>query len=380
MALLDEVSFDIYLGDGEIGAGVSFPPERFRLRDARLAALNKLWKGDFSDYQIQYEVSVNYFHSYSTKLANLLLMSNPVAGDVEISQPAYDALVDMTRYGGAILGWDGETLRAYDPLSWYPMLDGDVFVRPFTSVEAPDANFDAVNVLVAVSRRRRGVQHVRLAVRADWEAPGIRVGRADRRRARPPDADYRHMGDGEIRRTVRPDHRNSAAFLAEIGASLDLYSGPIPVFQASTPDAATRYGVPASDTEDERRGKILAGQIGELEGESLHLPDELVGVSFLQPNVSGISVSLAQVAEMKEAVQMLTGLPTLTGASMPSGEALKRVFLHFYSESAAMQIDLQAAISLLLGVEVEWEHIFDQMEMAAFEKMKEQMMKGRPNR
>ena len=69
--------------------------------------------------------------------------------------------------------------------------------------------------------------------------------------------------------------------------------------------------------------------------------------------------SLAQVAEMKEAVQMLTGLPTLTGASMPSGEALKRVFLHFYSESAAMQIDLQAAISLLLGVEVEWEHIFD---------------------
>ena len=99
-------------------------------------------------------------------------------------------------------------------------------------------------------------------------------------------------------------------------------------------------------------------------------------MSFLQPNVQGVMTSLAQVAEMKEAVQMLTGLPTLTGASMPSGEALKRVFLHFYSESAAMQIDLQAAIGQLLGVEVEWEHIFDQMEMAAFEKMKEQMMKG----
>ena len=157
---------------------------------------------------------------------------------------------------------------------------------------------------------------------------------------------------------------------------LDLYSGPVPVFQASTPDAETRYGVAASDTEDEKRDKILSGQVGELQGESLFLPDELVGVSFLQPDVSGVMTSLAQVAEMKEAVQMLTGLPTLTGASMPSGEALKRVFLHFYSESAAMQIDLQAAISLLLGVEVEWEHIFDQMEVQAFEKMKDQIQKG----
>ena len=59
MALLDEVSFDIYLAEGEVDAGVNFPPDRFRLRDARLAALNKLWKGDFSDYQIRYEVSVN---------------------------------------------------------------------------------------------------------------------------------------------------------------------------------------------------------------------------------------------------------------------------------------------------------------------------------
>ena len=75
-------------------------------------------------------------------------MSNPKAGDIPISQAAYDALVDMTRYGGAVLGWDGETLRAYDPISWYPMVDGDVFVRPFTSVEASDANQDAVNVLV----------------------------------------------------------------------------------------------------------------------------------------------------------------------------------------------------------------------------------------
>ena len=375
MALLDEISFDIYLGDGEIGEKVSFPPERFRLRDARLAALNKLWKGDFSDYQIQYEVSVNYFHSYSTKLANLLLMSNPVAGDIEISQPAYDALVDMTRYGGAILGWDGETLRAYDPISWYPMIDGDVFVRPFTSVEAPDANFDAVNVLVvsgdgsAESRTydwqsgqigglRESESVGPIAVAVVPRSPTVGIWGT---------AKYAELCDPIIE-IARRFSRNRRL--------LDLYSGPVPVFQASTPDAATKYGVPASDTEDERRDKILAGQSRELEGESLHLEDDVVGVSFLQPDVSGVMTSLAQVAEMKEAVQMLTGLPALTGASMPSGEALKRVFLHFYSESAAMQIDLQAAISQLLGVDVKWEHIFDQMEMQAFERMKDQIRKG----
>ena len=320
-------------------------------------------------------MSVNYFHSYSTKLANLLLMSNPQAGDVALSQPAYDALVDMTRYGGAILGWDGETLRAYDPISWYPMVDGDVFVRPFTSEAAPDANYDAVNVL-EVPRDGDAQSST-----YDWQTGqigGLRTAEAFETIAvavvpRSPTigiwgtAKYAELCDPIIE-IARRFSRNRRL--------LDLYSGPVPVFQASTPDAETRYGVAAGDTEDEKRQKILEGQIGSLEEETLFLPDELVGVSFLQPDVTGITVSLAQVAEMKEAVQMLTGLPTLTGASMPSGEALKRVFLHFYSESAAMQIDLQDAISQLLGVEVEWEHIFDQMEVQAFERMKDQLRKG----
>ena len=80
--------------------------------------------------------------------------------------------------------------------------------------------------------------------------------------------------------------------------------------------------------------------------------------------MSGIGASLSQVAEMKEAIQTLTGLPSLTGTSVPSGEALKRVFLHFYAESAAMQTDVTDAFSQLLGVDVIWEHVFDQMEFS----------------
>ena len=80
MALIDDVSFDIYLTPDDVGENKTFPPPRFRLRDQRLQALNALWKGDFSAYQIAHLVKVNYFHSYSTKLANLLLMSKPEAG------------------------------------------------------------------------------------------------------------------------------------------------------------------------------------------------------------------------------------------------------------------------------------------------------------
>ena len=150
---------------------------------------------------------------------------------------------------------------------------------------------------------------------------------------------------------------------------LDLYSGPVPVFKASEPDAATRYGVADTDTDDESREKILKGQIGQFEQETVFLPDDLVGVSFLQPQIQGVSTALQQVAEMKEAISSLTGLPSLTGgASVPSGEALKRVFLHFYAESSALQTTLTDAFSSLLGVEVTWEHVFDQMEMQAFMK------------
>ena len=44
-----------------------------------------------------------------------------------LTSAAYDAIIDMTRYGGALLAWDGEEMRAYDPLSWYPMVDADLF-------------------------------------------------------------------------------------------------------------------------------------------------------------------------------------------------------------------------------------------------------------
>ena len=138
--LLDDVSFEVKLRPDEIRPDLDFPPKRFSLRDERFTALNNLWRGDFSEYDIKYEVAVNYFNSYSTKLANLLLMSEPKVGNLNFSNPMYDAVIDMTRYGGSILRWDGEELSALDPMLWYPMSDGShAFIKFYISENAREA-------------------------------------------------------------------------------------------------------------------------------------------------------------------------------------------------------------------------------------------------
>ena len=79
---------------------------------------------------------------------------------------------------------------------------------------------------------------------------------------------------------------------------------------------------------------------------------------------------------MKESIQSLTGLPSLAGPHQPppSGEALKRVLLHFYAETLAMQNNIRAAFERILGVPVEWRHIFEVMEEDALRRQMENMM------
>ena len=84
-------------------------------------------------------VVINYFHSYSTKLANLLLMSEPIPGTGQVNtdegtptfqsaQPgernvladtAYDALIDMSKHGGAVLAKLDDQILAMNPQNWY---------------------------------------------------------------------------------------------------------------------------------------------------------------------------------------------------------------------------------------------------------------------
>ena len=147
--LQDNISFDLTVNIADVATGLTWPPRRFSERDERIETLNALWRGDFSSFKIKYEVSVNYFHSYSTKVANLLLMSEPIVPsfpDLDLNEAAYDAIIDQTRYGGCLLRWDGEELMVPDVATWYPLVDGGaVLARPFVSADALTSAADRIN-------------------------------------------------------------------------------------------------------------------------------------------------------------------------------------------------------------------------------------------
>ena len=360
------MSFDVFALDADFRAGAQCPPQRFAPRDERLRALAGLWRGDLTEFGIKHLVAVNYFHSYSTKLANLLLISPP-QGSVPLDRSAYDALIDLTRYGGAVLRWDGEAVSAMDPMGWYPRRDGgNVFIRAFVSDDSLTATSNRLNVIT--------VEPDSATFSAVYAFSVGKIGKLESVEELPASvveivprsptmgiwgtAKYIELCDPvvEIARRLSGNRR-----------ILDLYAGPKPVFKSADINAEQRYGVDADiDTASQVQRKIMEGQIGEIEEETLHLPDELVDVSYLQPAVEGVAAGLAQIRELRDAIAQLTGLPSLGGEfQAPSGEALKRLFLHFYAESAAMQEALRRAFGVLLGGEVRWDHVFDVFEVEA---------------
>ena len=372
--LVDNVDFNVYVEEGDIAEGKSVPPSRFGTRDKRFELLDNLWQGDFGKVGLGVNpVIINFFRSYSTKLANLLLMSEPLPGDQQVNddgtttqqaQPgernvladtAYDSLTDMTKYGGSVLlKLDGD-VTTMNPKYWYPTEDGaHFFIRPFTvGDEAFHNRIELTYVDEAV------------ATRAVHEYSGDRLG---------PPLNIKRYSDHGVE-IVQLDPRNgiwgTSKYIDLYGAVieicrrysvnsrvLDLYGKPLAVFEDSERDAEDRFDVDSDDTADQAQRKILEGQVGTFENATIHLPDNLTGISFLQPDTSGTVNSIEQVESLTEVLREVSGLPNLQGQTL-SGEALKRLFVFFYAETKAAQNSLRLALERIYGQRITWEHIFD---------------------
>ena len=363
--LTDKVTFDIFLGDGEVATGRQFPPHRFYTRDQRLQDLENLWLGKFDNFLdttndgVQV-INVNYFHSYSTKLANLLLMSEPEGIGADV---LYDALIDMSRFGGCIIrDMDGE-YDVGDPLTWYPASDGShYFVVPVISDKAETPMPDQVEVWHFVDQRYEmnlySYQHNRIGG----------------------DLGVKESGTGDMivvpRKPTIGDMWGNAKYLEIFGPCLeisnranrnsrvlDLNGRPIPVMTISDADAEERFNIDVdNDSNEEVMRKIEQGGLDINKQETIHLPNDVRDFKFEQPNVDGVNVALAQIDTMQKMISQLTGLPSLSGEYQPpSGEALKRELLPFYAETSAMQNDLIEALEEL-NVTVVWDHVFDVLE------------------
>lgn len=375
--LADKISFDIFLAPAEMEAGrqTQWPPNRFADRDRRLLDLENLWYGNFNDFltmpsEESSAIVVNLFLSYSTKLADLLTMEKPQGIEIRL---AYDAIIDMSRYGGAILReMDGE-LDVADPTTWYPVSDGGhAFVVPIVSDQATDSTPDRAEVWVFSGERYemdvRAYSHGYLGGAVEEGPSGSgRIGLVPRKPT---------VGDlwgtskyteifGPCLEITNRAHRNSRV--------LDLNGRPIPVMTISDTDAEGRFNIDTDEDSDEDViRKIQAGGVDINQEEVIRLPDDVRDFKFEQPNVGGVQVALMQIEKMQQAVAQLTGMPSLSGEFQPpSGESLKRILLHFYAETRSLQNDLIEAIQRDFGITVTWEHIFDVLEARDLERARE---------
>ncbi|WP_419923565.1 hypothetical protein [Candidatus Poriferisocius sp.] len=379
--LTDPVSFDVYIRPDQIGPRKEWPPARFRARNKRLDYLAGLWRGSLGaaiDLGAN-PVVVNEFKAYSVKLANLLLMSEPTAPGVSVTaetieelepntrvmgdengliQVCFDALIDLTRYGGCLLLRLGGGLSVVEPRNWYPTREmGHLFVSPWLSDEAPDIRPDRLDVVwVAES----GVTRDTYAFDGETQ-----IGEH---------LDGELLGDGRVEVVARDPRQGiwgSAKYLeiwapvAEIARRystnsrvLDLFTAPSPVFRQGDLDARARFNVTADDTQIQANQKILEGQLGIITGDTIHLPDDLLDIEYLQPQTEGVAHALAQVEAMNMALRDIAGLPNLQGQTL-SGEALKRLYIHFYAETSQIQTTLRLALETLLEAAIDWPHIFD---------------------
>ena len=281
-----------------------------------------------------------------------------------VSQALYTAALDMCRIGGTVLLQVGDTLQAVSPEGWYQLAEGGHVIVSFsTSAQAMTPDPDRMTAIVVTETGQAaavvmGWQQDMIGPVLGTEPLGEAAVEVVRRRPL--------MGGWGTSKTeelagpvVEVAHR-----LSETRVTLDMAGRPIPVVTAADEDLNVLYQVEAGDTSEERARKVQDGLQGDLGKRVLNLPAGLGTLSLLAPDVTGVTVGLDEVDQLTRAVRDLSSIPSLTGAWTPaSGESLKRQLYPLYFETRAMQMSLAAAVSRLLGVEVEWTHIFDVLEM-----------------
>ena len=349
-------------------AGQSFPPMATSRRDEVWGLLGGMMRGELPPGllgQGERRVFWNGARFNVGRLVALLLAEPPVtASGTDLSEVAGDMISDMEVFGGAVAVLEDGVVRAHDPRLWWPLTDGSGLVAmPWTDAEdgSWSLGHNRLDVLVADAPDEPGAafgEAWTASLEGDTIGPVIASDEPEAAievvRRRPAEGLWgssrvREMWDLVIE-IARRYTRNSVI--------LDRYSGPIPVFRSSPLDAAARFGVRPGEDDAQRQRRILEGQLGMIREDTIHLPDNLLDISFLQPNVQGATYALTQVTDLREQVRELTGLPDLSGATL-SGEALKRINLHFFVESRTMLNSIRRTLERLLGEPVNWEHPFD---------------------
>ena len=375
---LNDTNFDDVVEDSEIVSGKEWPPSRFNARNEFFERVKLLHEGGFPktiDFGPN-PVSVNMFEGYNTRLANLLTMSepttdvaiipvddslNPIGQRNTLLETAYDGITSMITYGGVVAVWYKDGIVIENPQGWYPSSETgkhhlfSTYYDPTRDTE----NDETDNVLSVTTIGPSGGQ-VRFFEWTEGKI-GDQFG-------------FKEYGDLKIEVIPRAPRRGiwgTSKFIAMYAIVLEIcrrYStnsnildsstGPKGVVQASQTDIDHLAMVKPTESDTEKRQKRNYWLKSLFSSDVIAVPETVLGVQYLQPNVQGVPYALVQSTDLREQLRDITGLPDLNGVTV-SGDALKRIFVHFYAESSALQLAWKQGLERLIGSKVDWLHVFD---------------------
>ncbi|MCY4581602.1 MAG: hypothetical protein OXE50_02200 [Chloroflexi bacterium] len=378
---LRDVDFDLAITDSDLGSGV-WPPPRYLDRNNRLLLLWQMWEGDLSglvEYNEDVQLPVNLFRRVSTSISDLLLMSE-IEAAIDLAYVAYNAIIDMPRFGGAVL-WAGVNVEGEPFLStvlppyWYAHEDGGhVFILPYVSSRAPSPLYDRAEVVHVEPSGFTYSQDRGFNGRTFTSAPAEAVTNLGTSAVFivPRAPVFTTWGTALYNDLAAPVLEISKRFTAN-DDSLDKNQRPVLLWWEDQSDIESRFlprdddGMEIIDPTDAQKAEAIIMGLEAARRESvLAIPNTATKAEYLTWDGS-LAASFTQIEASKEIMNILSGIAVLLSRneSPMSGTALKLQNQPLYAMTRAMQNDLrtglEAALSYVLGGEqaVTWEHPWD---------------------
>lgn len=376
------VNFDLELGAEEKLSG-TFPPTRFRKRQARLALDRSLWDNDMSALLTDGQellFPINYFRGVSTALADQLLQVEPIAV-LDVRDPFEEALIDMSRYGLALF-WGGRNaagqpfLRTVSPLIWYPVDDGGhVFVSPY--VAAPTAGAQKPQ-----SDQENRAEIIRIdpdgrttAQQVQWQRETIGLAIDDEQDigvstiARAPRSPRNGIWGTSIYDDLAPVALATGLLYSK---AVDTLQGAWQSWYMDDDNARAKFPAPQDEPTERQQQVAVAEGLQALQAlPVLQIPNEAVKIDAL--DFSGNVESVEKLINVSgEFMTFLSSVASLIRREeMPlsgmSGVALKIMNGLYYARTLAMQHSAiaaaETALSFAMGSEqsIDWPHYLDEL-------------------
>ena len=374
---LEAVNMDVPLEAAELASGAHWPPPRARKRSLRLDTYERLYRGDLSDFvgdPDSARVTINYFARGPAVLSALMVSAGMEA---DLLDPAQTAIVDCFRYGRTYVTAEDDAVTVVDPRLAWRGVDGESLyvVAPYVSAESTDQQPDMAMVKLftppvvtsyvvrlesqLINGQSTGVfgEEVtdRTAATGNWSL-------ADN----PPTVGGWGTSAYDV---LIPPVVGVALRYSGIEYVLANHEAPVlllPVPKADTPNLLPEMpGVPPGSTRSFDAQKAVQGAI---DSPVIWTPDGVgLNAEYLEYDGS-LQASFTMIQELRRELRGLTGIAAALeqeGGDVPSGAALRQMFAVLGWTSSQLHLRVRAALSAVLGREVDWPNPFDETPVEA---------------